>query len=122
PDRQYLLAKLRAQRLELNRETPLVVPLHLRPESEDHASTRRLLEIPSDVCSDHRAARECDSDGSAKLDTLSSCGGDSERQIRIVLCLRRPHAVVAHRLGLPRVLRNGSQIMGEHAGVELAGT
>src|SRR5437867_7642101 len=73
-------------------------------------------------CSDHRAARECDSDGSAELDTLSTCGGDSERQIRIVLCLRRPQAVVAHSLGLPRVLRNGSQIMGEHAGVELHGT
>src|SRR5438034_3035728 len=122
PDRQHLLAKLRARRLELHRETPLVVPLHLRAESEDHPSTRRLLEIPRDVRSDHRAARERDSDGSAKLDTLSTCGGDSERQIRIVLCLGRPQAVVAHRLGLPRVLRNGSQIMGGHAGVELHGT
>src|SRR5881296_266733 len=122
PDRQHLLAKLRARRLELHRETPLVMPLHLGPESEDHPSARGLLEIPRDVCGDHRAAREGDSDGGAKFDTLSSRGGDSERQIRIVLRLRRPQAVVAHGLDLPRVLRNGTQIMGEHAGVELHGT
>src|SRR5437867_11695433 len=121
PDCQHLLAKLRARRLELHRETPLVVPLHLRAESEDHPSARGLLEIPRDVCGDHRAAREGDSDGGAKFDTLSSRGGDSERQIRIVLRLRRPQAVVAHGLDLPRVLRNGTQIMGEHAGVELHG-
>ena len=36
-------------------------------------------------------------------------------QIRIVLCLRRPKAVIAHRLNLLGVLRNRSQIMREHA-------
>src|SRR5947199_8255781 len=78
PDRQHLLAKLRTRRLELHRETPLVVPLHLGPESEDHPSARGLLEIPRDVCGDHRAAREVDSDGGATFDTFGSRGGDSE--------------------------------------------
>src|ERR1051326_1027988 len=122
PECQHLFAKPRSWRLELHRKTPLVVAFHLRTESEDHASTRRLLEVPRDVRGDHRAARKREGDRRAKFDTLRCCGGDSKRQIWIVLCLRSPQTVVAHRLELLRVFRNRSQLMSEHAGVELHGS
>ena len=121
PEGQDDLAHLRSGRLELHREAALVVPLYLRAQAQHEAAIGGVLQIPCDVGEDHRASRKRHRDRRAEPDPRRDARGDSQRKKRIVLGLRRPEAVVPHRLDLARVARDRLEVVGQHADVELHG-
>jgi hypothetical protein len=78
------------------------VALHLRAEPEVEAASRVLLQIPSNLRDDHRAARKRDRDVGAERKLARVLGGDGQRQKRIVPGLGRARAVETELLDLAR--------------------
>ena len=76
---------------------------HLRAKAEEKASVGELLQVPGELCGDHRASREGDGNGGAERELRRVLAGEQQRQERVVAGLGRQHAVVAETLGVGNV-------------------
>src|SRR5436305_15347066 len=90
--------------LERDGEPALDVRAHLRAGTEIEAAAARALDRPRVHRGDHGASREGDRDPGTEPKALRPHGGDGEREERVRLRLRDPHAVKALVLETRRVV------------------